>query len=113
LSQRWPDAKNEVGPELNGLSGRRSGSVQDFNYSDANKKIRHCLGRKDLQGYLKDPAPKLSVLKDSRHQERAGDHRPWAYLKKFDAEGLRNRGMHESDALAYQHRFECAPGASA
>jgi hypothetical protein len=25
----------------------------------------------------------------------------------------RNSGMHESDALAYQHRFECAPGGPA
>ena len=26
-----------VGPELNGLDGRKSGSVPDYSYSDANK----------------------------------------------------------------------------
>ena len=30
-------AKNFVGPELNGLIGRKTGSVADYNYSDANK----------------------------------------------------------------------------
>jgi len=30
-------AKNKVGPVLNGLEGRHSGTVPDFSYSDANK----------------------------------------------------------------------------
>jgi Cytochrome c2 len=30
-------AKNVVGPELNGLIGRKTGSVLDYSYSDANK----------------------------------------------------------------------------
>jgi cytochrome c len=30
-------AKNLVGPELNGLDDRKSGSVPGFSYSDANK----------------------------------------------------------------------------
>jgi cytochrome c len=32
-----PDAKNKVGPELNGLDGRKSGTAPDYSYSDANK----------------------------------------------------------------------------
>src|ERR1700722_8294160 len=30
-----PDAENKVGPELNGLDGRKAGTVEEFNYSDA------------------------------------------------------------------------------
>jgi cytochrome c len=30
-----PDAKNRVGPELNGVIGRTAGTLPDFNYSDA------------------------------------------------------------------------------
>jgi cytochrome c len=30
-------AKNKVGPELNGLDGRKSGTAPDYSYSDANK----------------------------------------------------------------------------
>ena len=32
-----PTAKNKVGPVLNGLEGRKSGSIAGYNYSDANK----------------------------------------------------------------------------
>ena len=31
-------AKNLVGPQLNGVIGRKAGSVEGFSYSDANKK---------------------------------------------------------------------------
>ena len=30
-------AKNKVGPELNGLDGRKSGTAEGYTYSDANK----------------------------------------------------------------------------
>ena len=30
-------AVNKVGPQLNGLDGRKSGTAPDFNYSEANK----------------------------------------------------------------------------
>jgi len=32
-----PGAKNKIGPELNGLDGRKAGTVPNYNYSDANK----------------------------------------------------------------------------
>ena len=32
-----PDAKNKVGPLLNDILGRHAGSIEGFNYSDANK----------------------------------------------------------------------------
>ena len=32
-----PDAKNKVGPEQNGLDGRKAGTVNGYTYSDANK----------------------------------------------------------------------------
>ena len=38
-------AKNGVGPVLNGLIGRKSGSVPGYSYSAANKEFRHHLGR--------------------------------------------------------------------
>ncbi len=36
-------AKNKVGPELNGLDGRHSGSAPDYNYSDFEQEFRHHL----------------------------------------------------------------------
>ena len=32
-----PGAQNKIGPELNGLDGRKAGTVANFNYSEANK----------------------------------------------------------------------------
>ena len=32
-----PDAKNKVGPVLNGIVGRKAGTIEGFAYSDANK----------------------------------------------------------------------------
>jgi cytochrome c len=32
-----PDAKNKLGPTLNNIIGRKAGTVEGFNYSDANK----------------------------------------------------------------------------
>ncbi len=37
-----PGATNSVGPELNGLDGRHSGSVANYSYSDANKNSGSC-----------------------------------------------------------------------
>jgi cytochrome c len=32
-----PGAQTKIGPELNGLDGRKAGTVPNFDYSDANK----------------------------------------------------------------------------
>jgi cytochrome c len=70
-----PNATNKVGPELNGLNGRRSGSVPDFNYSDSNKKSDIVWNEETFKEYIEDPSAKIpGDLR--RHQERAGDHRP-------------------------------------
>jgi cytochrome c len=42
--QAGDNAKNAVGPVLNGLIGRKAGSVEGYNYSDANKEVGHHLG---------------------------------------------------------------------
>lgn len=33
-----PNAKNKVGPLLNGIIGRKAGTIEGFSYSEANKK---------------------------------------------------------------------------
>lgn len=33
-----PDARNKVGPVLNGLFGRKAGTIEGFSYSEANRK---------------------------------------------------------------------------
>ena len=53
------DARNKVGPVLNGLDGRRSGTVADYSYSEANKKAEITWNEAALKDYIqivKDPS---------------------------------------------------------
>src|SRR5258708_12434536 len=57
------DAQNKIGPELNGLDGRHSGSVADFSYSDANKTSAIVWTEAEFKNYLKHPRPHLPATK--------------------------------------------------
>jgi len=46
---------NKVGPNLHGLIGRQTGSVEKFGYSQANKDKGIIWGPDTLEIYLKDP----------------------------------------------------------
>jgi cytochrome c len=84
-----PTAKNKVGPLLNGIIGRKAGTIEGFDYSDANKQsgagglvwtedvmfqylenpLVYMKGTKMAFAGLKDPQDRKDVI---------------AYLKKFD-----------------------------
>src|ERR1700726_5345661 len=57
------DAKNKVGPELNGLDGRKSGTAPDYNYSDANKNSGITWNKDQFLEYIKDPRGKIPGTK--------------------------------------------------
>jgi len=84
-----PDAENKIGPVLNGLDGRHSGSVANFSYSDANKNSGIVWGEATFKEYIKDPKAKIPGTK----MIFAGVSNPqevddlWAYVKQFDADG--------------------------
>jgi cytochrome c len=48
-------ARNFVGPELNGVVGRKAGTVPGYNYSDANKNSGVTWDEATLEKYLKRP----------------------------------------------------------
>ncbi len=53
-----PDAKNLVGPQLNGIVGRKAGTVEGFKYSPANQKAATdglMWTEENLDKYLADP----------------------------------------------------------
>src|SRR4051812_34523956 len=52
------NAKNKVGPELNGLDGRKSGTVEGYNYSEANKNSGITWSKDVFLEYIKDPKAK-------------------------------------------------------
>jgi cytochrome c len=84
-----PGAKNKIGPELNGLDGRKAGTAPDYNYSDANKNSGIVWDDATFKEYIKDPRAKISGTKMTfpgiKNEQEINDL--WAYLKQFDAEG--------------------------
>ena len=53
------DAKNKVGPALNGLDGRKSGTIGDYSYSEANKKAEITWGEATFKDYIQNPMQKM------------------------------------------------------
>ena len=47
--------KNKVGPSLFGVVGRKSASLENYNYSEAMKKFDHTWDPQTLDTYLADP----------------------------------------------------------
>jgi cytochrome c len=48
-------AKNGVGPQLNGLFGRKAGSVEGYSYSNAYKALDKVWSVENFTVYIKDP----------------------------------------------------------
>jgi cytochrome c len=82
-------AKNKVGPELNGLDGRKSGTAAGFSYSDANKNSGITWSKDQFLDYIKDPKAKIPgtkmIFAGIKNEKEAGDL--WAYLAQFDKDG--------------------------
>ena len=82
-------AKNGVGPVLNGLEGRKSGSIAGYNYSEANKNSGKVWDEATFLTYIKDPKAAMPGNKMAyvglKDEQRAKDL--WAYLKSFGADG--------------------------
>lgn len=84
-------AKNFVGPELNGLIGRKTGSVPDYNYSDANKESGIIWDEATLKEYLANPKAKIPGTKmifAGLAKESDRDNLI-AYMAQFDANGMK------------------------
>jgi len=82
-------AKNKVGPELNGLDGRHSGTAPGYSYSDANKNSGITWKEDVFLEYIHNPRAKIPGTKmifDGVKNDTEAQNL-WAYLKQFDADG--------------------------
>jgi len=82
-------AKNKVGPELNGIDGRHSGTAPGYSYSDANKKSGIVWNDKTFKQYIKDPramVPGTKMIFPGIKNEKEADNL-WDYLKQFGPDG--------------------------
>jgi cytochrome c len=84
-----PDAKNKIGPELNGLDSRKSGSVEGYSYTDANKNAGITWSDDTFKEYIKDPRAKMPgtkmIFPGIKEEKEPADL--WAYLAQFKADG--------------------------
>ena len=82
-------AKNKVGPILNGLDGRKSGTVEGYSYSDANKNSGITWNKDQFLDYIKDPKAKIPGTKmmfaGIKKETEAADL--WAFLAQYDKDG--------------------------
>src|SRR5215207_6959928 len=82
-------AKNAVGPILNGLFGRKAGSVEGYSYSPANKNSGITWDEATFREYIKDPKAKIPgtkmIFPGLKDEKRIDDL--VAFLKQFDASG--------------------------
>ena len=83
------DAKNKVGPLLNGLEGRKSGSIEGYNYTEANKNSGITWDEATFKEYIQNPRAKIPGTKmiyaGLKDEKRIADLT--AYLKQFDKDG--------------------------
>jgi cytochrome c len=84
-----PGAQNKIGPELNGLDGRKAGTVPNFDYSNANKNSGIVWNEATFEDYIKNPAAKVPdtkmIFPGIKNEQQAKDL--WAYISQFDASG--------------------------
>jgi cytochrome c len=84
-----PSAKNMVGPLLNGLEGRKAGTIAGFNYTEANKSSGFTWDAATFAKYIKDPRGVIPGTKMvfAGIKDETDIKDLWAYLKQFQADG--------------------------
>jgi cytochrome c len=82
-------AKNAVAPELNGIDGRKAGSVEGYNYSEPMKSSGITWNEASFKEFIKNPKAKVAGTKmifpglaSDKDQDDV-----WAYLDQFGADG--------------------------
>jgi cytochrome c len=82
------DAKPKLGPPLNGLDGRKAGTVPDANYSPALKASGIVWSEQTFKEFVQNPAGKVPgtlMMLSLKDEKELGDI--WAYLKQFGPDG--------------------------
>jgi cytochrome c len=83
------EAKVKLGPPLNGVEGRHSGSFEGFNYSPANKNSGITWDEATFSKYIRAPMQEMPGTRMAfvgiKNDKDIGDL--WAYLKSFSPDG--------------------------
>ena len=83
------DAKNKIGPKLNGIEGRKCGAVDGYIYSAANKDCSFTWSEAVFVEYIRDPKAKIPGTRKSISgiRDETEARNLWAYLRQFGPDG--------------------------
>src|SRR5215470_5909027 len=85
------DAKIKLGPPLNAIDGRKSGSFEGFNYSQVNKNSGITWNEESFTKYIRAPMQEMPGTRMAfvgiKNDKDIGDL--WAYLKQFGPDGAK------------------------
>jgi cytochrome c len=82
------DAKNKIGPALNGLDGRKAGTVENAMYSKGMKDSGITWNETTFKEFVSNPAGKVPgtmMLLAVKDEKELSDL--WAYLNQFGSDG--------------------------
>ena len=83
------EAKIKLGPPLNGIDGRKSGTFEGFNYSAANKNSGITWSDEAFTKYIRAPMQEMPGTRMAfvgvKNDKDVADL--WAYLKQFGPDG--------------------------
>jgi cytochrome c len=84
-----PGAQNKVGPELNGLDGRHSGSVPGFKYTKDYTDPGLVWNKETFEKYIKNPRAMMPdttmIFPGIQNGQAINDL--WAYISRYNADG--------------------------
>jgi cytochrome c len=84
-----PEAKIKLGPPLNGIDGRKAGTFEGFNYSEANKSSGILWSEQSFPTYIRAPMQAMPGTRMAfvgvKNDKDIADL--WAYLKEFGPDG--------------------------
>jgi cytochrome c len=92
------NARNKVGPILNGLDGRPAGSVAGYSYSPATKKSGIVWREAVFRKYLKDPSamvPGSRMFFTGLSDEKGLDDL-WDFVKQYGPDGVARRSPEQT-----------------
>lgn len=89
--QIGPGAKNTIGPEQNGIDGRKTGVQPSYSYSEANKNSGITWTEESFKKYIENPKaviPGTKMVFPGLPKEKDRDDL-WAYMSQFKDDGTK------------------------
>jgi cytochrome c len=84
-------AKTKLGPPLNGIDGRKAGTIEGFNYSPANKNSGIMWNEESFAKYIRAPMQEMKGTRMAfvgiKNDKEIADL--WVYLKQFESGGTK------------------------